>query len=412
MRGGLNRRTSRQRRTLMTRVAFVSSVFPTSSEPHLGIFNYRRAAALQHLAEIEVFCPLPSFPRWKFLQPRSYDYHPADPDYRLPDVRVQYVRYPAVAALSRPFNGSLAARALLPRIERMMPDVILAYWLYPDGFAAVQVGRRLGIPTVVVAMGGDLNWIPDHDPITRWLVCRTLRGASFVITVSEELRQRAIGYGVGIDRLRTVRNGCDSLIFHRADRSAARLRLGIPAACELLLFVGRLDPLKGVAEFLEAGALLGGSRPHLQLALVGEGPAETDLRARAGQADLAGRVLFLGKRDQPEIASWLAACNLLVLPSYMEGCPNAVLEALACGRPVVATNVGGVPELTNESCSILVQPRDSHSLAAGINQTLSRSWDEAAIALRCARTWHDVARETFEVCQAACGRRASAQAGL
>jgi glycosyltransferase involved in cell wall biosynthesis len=123
---------------------------------------------------------------------------------------------------------------------------------------------------------------------------------------------------------------------------------------------------------------------------------EKDLRAKIPDPAL---VDFVGRKEPAEVARWMAACDLLCLPSYSEGCPNVLLEALFCGRPVVASNVGGVPELVDSGCAILVPPRDPARLADALAQALTRPWDAAAIAAHYGRSWDDVGRETFEACQ-------------
>jgi glycosyltransferase involved in cell wall biosynthesis len=107
---------------------------------------------------------------------------------------------------------------------------------------------------------------------------------------------------------------------------------------------------------------------------------------------------FLGRRGSPEVASWLAAANVFCLPSYAERCPNSVIEALACGRPVVGTRVGGIPELVDSESGILVAPQDSEALAEALGEALSRPWNERQISQRSQRGWDQVAEETCQIC--------------
>ncbi len=382
----------------MIRIAVVTPLFPTRAEPYRGSPVSQTVLALQRRAQVEVFYVAAAFPRWRILGPRKFLYSAADPGRFLSGIRPTHISYPAFPLLSRPFNGETCARCLRPFLERARPEVILAYWLYPEGYGALLVGEKLGIPAILGVRGTDLRAVPD--PLSHRLVKSALRRASFVITVSEELRQRAIGFGAPAGRVRTIRNGCDSSVFLLGERAAARARLGVPPDAQLALFVGRLMPVKGLSELTESVARLLPSHPRLQLVCLGEGILEQKLRARAAQADLAGHVRLLGSQSPQEVARWMAAANLLCLPSYSEGCPNAVLEALCCGRPVVASDIGGVQELVDASCAILVSPGDPNRLAAALAEGLQRSWDERAIAARFGRGWEDVARETYEVCRA------------
>lgn len=380
----------------MPRIAVVTPYFPMREQPYRGHSTYQTLRELRYLAEIEVYCPVASYPRMQWLQPRSYHFVPPDPAYSPPGMRTVYFEYPALPVLSRPFNGQTCARQLLPYLNKSRPDLILNYWLYPEGYAAVKVGKTLGIPTIVSAVGSDLRRIPD--PVTLRLTRATLREAAFVITVSEELRRQALGLGVEPQRARAILNGCDASIFHLRDRVSTRCNLGFPQDAELVLFVGFLTAAKGVVELLDAIIQLAGARPRLQLAYIGEGPLQAKLERRARSAGLGDRVRFLGRCSSQRVACWMAAANVFCLPSHSEGCPNAIVEALSCGRPVVASNVGGIPELVASSSGILVPPKCPLRLAQALDQALSHSWDEAAISHGSGRGWKQVAQDTFEQC--------------
>jgi teichuronic acid biosynthesis glycosyltransferase TuaC len=158
-------------------------------------------------------------------------------------------------------------------------------------------------------------------------------------------------------------------------------------------------PLKGLRELFEALAIVRKTRPSVELTCIGEGPLEAALRERSARPDLAGAVRFVPPSKPGVVAEWMAAANLTCLASYSEGCPNVVIESLACGRAVVASNVGGVPELVNSSNGVLIQPHDINDLARGLIEALERHWDEPAIAAAAQRSWMEVARATISVCE-------------
>lgn len=377
------------------RIAIVTPVYPNSNEPYRGIFNYRRALALAQHADVEVFCMMSTYPRW--LQPTFRGYHKVNIAYTTPGLTVRYIHYPALPYVTRAMNGWNCARRLLPELRVFRPNLILGYWVFPEGYGAELAGEKLGVPVVVKSLGSDLRLIPD--PISERLIRKTLRNAAYVLTVSDDLRQIALGLGAAPQRVRTIRNGCDAAIFHRADRAQTRAELGVAQDTELVLFVGRLVAVKGIGEMFAAARLLLASHPKLKVVCIGEGVLEDELHAIAADPQLAAHIQFLGRKQPEEIARWLAASNLLCLPSYSEGCPNAILEALFCGRPVVASDVGGIPELVDHNCSILTPPRDPEKLADALDLALKREWDEEKIATHYGRSWDDVGRETFEVCQ-------------
>lgn len=390
------------------RIAVVSPLFPVPDEPQRGLAIYNTVRELARLAEVRVYCPVASYPRWRALQPRSYKYVPVDSSYSPEGVRATYFGYVTVPVAGRPLNGWLSSRVLLPRLAEFRPEVVLAYWVYPEGRGALLASRKLGAPVVVGARGSDLRQPPD--PWSFRLIRRTLRRADRVLTVSEDLRQSCIGLGVSPQRVHTVPNGCDTATFQPRPKSATRAELGVRPDAEIVLFVGRLAPVKGVRDLLEAVRLLAAQRPRLELVMLGDGPLRATGESAVEEAGLGGRVRWLGVRPVQEVARWLAVADLLCLPSHSEGCPNVVLEAMACGRPVVASAVGGVPELLKPECGILVPPADPRRLGEALAEALDRPWDPAAIAARFRRGWDRVAAETYEVCRLTVEERRCARA--
>ena len=382
------------------KLTVVTPIFPIPAQPYRGHSEYQILLALSKHAEVDVICPFPRYPRWF---PPRFDYRRPDLSYSPPGLATRYFEYPAVPGLTRCINGEVCAKLLEPYFRERVPDVACNFWLYPEGYATVAAARRLGIPAVVCSIGSDLNRIPD--PASKWLTRLAMDRAAFVLTKSEHLRQQAIRMGINARKVRTIRNGCDPSVFHLADRSAARAQLAVDEEAQLVLFVGRLDPAKGVVELLEAFASLASRRPNLRLAYVGDGPGREQLRCTAKDLALEGRVYLAGACPSEKIPQWLAAANVLALPSYAEGCPNVVIEALSCGRPVIATNVGGIPELVNEKSAILVAPRDSRTLADAIDTAMERNWDERSISEQFHRGWDEAAVEMLSICELAVQQR-------
>jgi teichuronic acid biosynthesis glycosyltransferase TuaC len=324
--------------------------------------------------------------------PRTFPYEVTAESHAPSDMpNARYIEYPALPVISRPFNGLSIAQKIKRQVAALRPDLILSYIIYPDGFAAVKIGRELGIPVLVKAIGSDLNRIPD--PITRQLIRWTLKNATYVLTVSGDLREKAISLGSKPRRTIAARNGCDTTIFYPADRRIARTELGLPIDCRLALFVGRLDIPKGVYELLSAVA----SIDSLRVAFIGDGLEAGGLRLKARQYGIDERVTFVPSAPREKVAQWLAACDVFTLPSYAEGCPNAVMEALCSGRPVVATAVGGISELVDGDCGFLVPARDPLQLATSLREALRITWDANRIARAHQRSWEDVTRELADL---------------
>jgi len=381
----------------MSRLAVVTPLYPNRQAPYNGLAIYQTLRAMKPFAEIEIFCPTAVYPETSLLKPRSFRYHHPQPADALPDFPVHYLEYYTLPLLARPLNGLRIAHKLQPVLRRFRPDLILAFWIYPDGFGAVSAARPLGVPVAVASRGSDLRRIPD--PITKRLVARTVRLADLVLTVSAELGEHAARLGTDRSKLRVIPNGCDTKVFHPASRSYARSELSVAPESKIVLYVGRLASGKGLFDLTDAAIRLIQSHPNLHIVFVGDGPLAQALQERARLTEFAQHFLFPGPACSARVARWLAAADLFCLPSHSEGCPNVVVEALACGRPVVATSVGGIPEMVDGASGMLVPPGDVDSLATAIQQALARSWDAESISRRASRTWAQVGQETWNACR-------------
>ena len=377
------------------RITVVTSYFPTSARPYGGNSAFQTLLRLKPYASVEVVSPQEHYLNIPFLKPSRYE--PADLTWQPPEFQTAYVSYPVIPIVTRPFNGPILAKILLPYVRMTQPDLILNYWLYPDGYAAVRMARELGVPVIVGAIGSDLR--RRNDPITVRRVRETMIGADAVITVSEELRQQAILQGVPADRVTAILNGCDTSVFYPGDREIARKQVGCDQSDELIVYAGNLLAAKGLGELLEAFVGLAQSRPQARLAMVGQGPYRDTLARRIAMAGMEKRVILPGRCDAVGIAQWMRAADVFCLPSYSEGCPNVVVEALACGRPIVATNVGGIPELVKTASGLLIPPREAAALRGALNTALTKQWDSAEIARTSTRSWETVAAETLAVCR-------------
>jgi glycosyltransferase involved in cell wall biosynthesis len=375
------------------KIAVVTAHFPSSGEPTKGRPAYQTLRVLSSQCEVQVFYPHAAYP--SLLKPRSRTYSGLDSSFNLPDVKAGYYDYPVLPMVSRPFNGWNVARVLLPHVRNFAPDIIFSYFLYPDGYAAVKMGKALSVPVVVMGVGSDVHSIGDR--FSAMHTRTVLREADFVLGISEDLRQRCVAKGAPPEKTRALVSGCDLSVFHVRDRIEARKKLHIDPASEAIVYIGRMDPKKGLLELVEAAAALHSARPNLHVYMVGDGPDRPLIENAIKAKDAAGYIHALRGCTFDEVAGWMAAADLVTLPSYMEGCPNVILEALACGRPVVATHVGGIPEIMSDKCGGLIPPRDSGALAAALTSVLDRTWDAKAISAQWGRSWEAVASELTEI---------------
>jgi len=379
------------------RVLIVTQQFPNAAEPLASPFNRQQFAALAKLCQVEVLGCIPWFPgaslfaRWSLAGrlvavPRQE---------RIDGLEVLHPRYLHLPRLGRSAAGALYAASLAPEMlrRRGRHDLLFASFAYPDGVAAVALAKLLGIPAVVKASGSDMNvlaQLPSVARSLRWALPRARR----VVAVSRPLGDVVESFGVPRQRIDVVPNGVDGAVFRPLDRAEARARLGhVGDARRWLVYVGRLEQAKGVLDLLEAFALLAARRSDVRLAIVGDGSAR-EACAQAAAGPLGDRIVFAGPRPLGEVASWMAAGDAVVLPSWAEGTPNVVIEALACGRRVVATRVGGIPDLITEpALGELVPPRQPELLADALGRAADTSYSPDDIARAGARgSWEESAR--------------------
>jgi len=372
------------------RILAVTSQFPLAGEPTRGRPLHQTLQALSRNAMVRVASPVARYPAR--LRPRSYVYRAADDAFQPEGCNTTYVHYPTLPMLGRMTNGMACARALKPVFADFRPDVVLAYWLYPDAFGAMQVAREARVPVVVGARGSDLR---VRDALSRQLTRPVVAGARRLLVVSQDLARVAIDrYRADPERIRVIPNGCDTSVFRLQSREDARARLGLAPGVKLIVYVGRLVPEKGLGELLAAMQRLPSG--EWLLAMVGDGPMRDELERIAARSPVP--VLFPGSQSPQQVAGWMAASDVVTLPSYSEGHPNVLVEALACGRPVVATDVGGIPEVVDADSGRLVPLRDVDALARALADVVFGEWDEQALSGRFARSWETVADETLTSC--------------
>lgn len=381
------------------RVLVMTKIFPNRQKPNWAPFNRQQFAALSRLPGVEVvdvLATVPYFPgvglpyfKGRSLAAELVGLPETDTIEGLP---VRHPRTLYLPKVGHAASAALYAASVLPQVARYRGrvDVVLAAWAYPDGCAAVLLGALLGAPVVVKLHGSDINVLGDlRGP--REIMQLLLPRAARVVSVSDALRERARQLGVASERIDVVRNGVDTALFHPMDQRQARARLHLPEA-PTVVCVSRLERDKGVLDLLEAFAILRKERPEARLVLVGGGGAEGACQQRAAEADLRGAVTLPGAVPLTEVPVYLGAADVAVMPSWAEGLPNTVLEAHACGRPVVSTDVGGVGEVIDRpELGRLVPPRKPAALAAALGAALYTPVDADRIASARARTWRDSA---------------------
>jgi glycosyltransferase involved in cell wall biosynthesis len=384
------------------KILVYSCLFPNHLQPNKAIFVKHRMQNVANLdgCEVRVVNPIPYCPRWSFLN-RRYPFAGVSRKEVIDGMPVYHPRYPLIPKISMILHGvSLYASSLrlLKRISSIYPfDLIDGHFIYPDGFAAVLLGRTLQKPVVLSARGSDIHQFSNFRSI-KPMIRFALKGADHVVSVCQSLKNTMVELGVESGKVSVIPNGIDLNHFFPEDRLRARGLLGLPEDARIVLSVGALIPLKGHELVLEAFRGMIQKRTNLHLYIIGEGPQRDILQRKAKEMNLSHHVIFVGQRPNSELRNWYNAANVFCLASSQEGNANVILESLACGTPVVATDVGGAPEiLISPDVGILVI-RNQSSLRNGLLSALERSWDRAEIHRHVAeRTWHQVAKEVRTV---------------
>lgn len=372
---------SRPLRTLL-----FSTLYPSASRPAHGIFVETRLRELLKTGEVETRVVAP-VPWWPSTAARWGDYARMAATPR-EDVRhgiaVQYPRYPVVPRFGMTVAPALLALAARPAIQRLIDqgydfDLIDAHYYYPDGVAAALLARHFRKPFCITARGTDLNLIPQHA-LPRAMIRWTSRQAFASIGVCSALMDVLRDWGdVPASRLHVMRNGVDLQRFHPLPPADCRRRLGQDGA-PLLLSVGHLIERKGHHVAIDALAQLRRHRPGARLLIVGEGGERGALLRQAQSLGVQDAVQLVGAVPNAELAAWYSAADVLILASSREGWANVLLEAMACGTPVVATDIWGTPEVvTPRSGGRLVAQRDGAAFATEIAALLDAPPERAAV---------------------------------
>jgi glycosyltransferase involved in cell wall biosynthesis len=380
------------------RILTFTHLFPNELQPVWGIFVYQRVVHFFKRSEnnVQVVAPVPYIPRW-FPSKRLGKYKNIPPEEVVGGLAVEHPRYPLFPKIAMPFHGILLFLGCYRKMVKLHReqgfDCIDSHWIYPDGFAAVLIGKRLGVPVFCSARGTDINVYPTM-PIIRPIIQWTLRRAAGVIAGSGALKQEIMKLGIPAEKIRVIGNGVDVSRFAPMDRQKAREQLGLPSRGQLAVAVGSLSEHKNHAMLISAAAELSLRWPELRLCIIGEGPQRPYLEKLAAERGMAQRVQFPGNQPNELLNVWYNADDVSCLPSTREGWPNVLLESLGSGTPIVATRVGGVHEvIVSAEHGVLVEP-NAAALAEGLDRALNKKWDRhEMVRYARSRTWNEVAAE-------------------
>lgn len=354
------------------RILTYSSLYPNAAQANHGVFVENR---LRHLlasgaVESRVVAPVPWFPLKAAMFGHYATLAQVPAAERRHGIEISHPRYPVIPKLGMTLAPLLMYAWTRQHVAGILRsgydfDLIDAHYFYPDGVAAVMLGRALGKPVTITARGTDINLIPRH-PLARRMILWAGRRAAAMIAVCQALKTEMTGIGLDAGRIRVLRNGVDLAAFQPGDGAAARRDLNLNAP--VLLSVGALIPRKGHDLVIQTMPMI----PDATLLIAGQGPEEARLRELTTRLDLNARVRFLGPVPHAELKTIYSAADVLVLASDREGWPNVLLEAMACGTPVAATNIWGNPEVVTEArAGRLIPTRTPEAIAETVRAILA-----------------------------------------
>jgi len=385
------------------RVLIITNLFADPFGPTRATFNQQQFSRLREHMDVDIIVPVSFVPIvrnplawWRLKRETKARWPYAD-----------YIVYWYIPGIARWLHAFFLMLSLvsqrLPTLLKGRWDVILGSWAFPDAVVATVLGKLKRTPVVVQVLGSDIN-VFTADSLRRRQIVWALNEAQAVVSVSQALVGRMRGLGARDGHMHVLYNGVDHARFHPLDMQTCRQQLGVAMDEEMILFVGNILITKGCGELLDAFAALAASRPRLTLTYVGDGPMRKALQAKVLSLGLSDRVRFPGRVAHEQLNAWFACASVFCLPSYSEGVPNVVLEAMACGKAVVSTDVGGITEVLPDFAGIVIQPQDAPALSKALDQALAADWDHARIVAYASKfNWEanvaefsDILRGTFQ----------------
>lgn len=384
-------------------VLCLSTVFPNPAETDFGVFVERRMRRVGEMVEVSVVAPVAVV---EYGNPKRR-FPPLD---RIPQkarngsLDVYYPRwfYPPLGGWSNAYFLWAQSLRLARAIDRKKPiDLIDAHFGHPEGVAAALLARSLNKPFMITLRGNE----NDHAvfAMRKKKMAWAFERAGRIVTVSERLRQFAIELGCAAERAITIPNGIDGRTFYPRKREDARREFQIEGDAKIILSAGYLIERKGHHRVIEALRTVLDGGVNAQLLIAGgpgrEGNFEAEIRKAVVDHRVEANVRFLGAVKPDALARLMSACDVFTLATSNEGWPNVVHEAMGCGAPVVATDIGAIPEMIqNDDFGYVVPFGDSSALADALSKSLQRSWNRELISQwAVGRSWDNVAAEVVSV---------------
>lgn len=378
------------------RLVVFTTQFPHPGQPIAGVFIRERMFRVGHSLPLVVVAPVPWFPFQRLIRRWRPHFRPEAPRHEIQQgFEVVHPRFFSVPGLFKSLDGlfmALGSLFTLLRLRRRFDfDLIDAHFSYPDGYAATLLGKWLRLPVTITLRGTIVKLSRNY--LHRRLIVKALRRASRIFSVAEFLKRHAVKLGIQADKILVVGNGVDTKKFQPLSRTSARHKLNLPPDVPVLISVGGLVERKGFHRVIACLPSLRSKFCGIRYLVVGgpgpEGDWSDVLRQQVAQLGLEHTVTFLGVVSPAELKVALSAADIFVLATRNEGWANVFLEAMACGLPVITTDVGGNAEVVSKpELGTLVPYNDQEALEQSLTEALTKIWDRDAIVAHAqANSW-------------------------
>lgn len=364
-------------------IVVLSSLFPSTRQPGAGLFIRERMYRVGKRLPLSIVSPTPWFPLQSLIRRFHPGFRPGAPCEEIQSgFHVHFPRFFSIPSLLKQCDGLMMALCSLPLLRRLKAqgqlDIIDAHFAYPDGYAASLLGRWLRIPYTVTLRGTETRHL--QTPALAEKVLKAIQSAAQVFSVSESLKNIAVHHGANPDCIEVIGNGVDIERFKPVDRQVARAALNIGPHVKVMISVGGLVPRKGFHRVIEVMPELRITYPDLKFFIVGgpspEGNNRSELERQVDALGLRNCVTFFGPVKPDQLPALLSAADVFVLATSNEGWANVFLEAMACGLPVVTTDVGGNREVVIDDTLGFITPLgDRNALSNAISRALATQWD-------------------------------------
>ena len=382
------------------KVLSISHMFPNNINPNNGIFVKERIKYISKKIELKVVAPLPYFPMNHLLN-KYGGTNKVKKKENFDTLSVYHPKYFCIPKFFKFLDGYFYYFSTNDFFYRSIDanniDLLDFHWVYPDAFAGLKWAKRFN-KKIVITIRGNESICYFEKSLRKKMLINTLKSVDHVIAVSTDMKDKVVNeYGIDEAKVTVISNGIDNQKFYVIDKDEARRLCNLELDKKYILSLGRLSHEKGLEYLFKAFSTLNNN--DIILVVVGDGPLKGKLKKMAHDLNIADSIRFVGSVSHEDTYKWYNAADVYCLPSLWEGCPNTVIESLACGTPVVTTQVGGIPDLVpTEDYGFLVHAGDEVSLSKALEKALNRDWDRSHIAdFGRQNTWDQVADRVIEV---------------